>query len=179
VPATAVRGMLVVQVRNGNMPLSPGNLREIEPSRSPELRQPLPRDRDHPPRDDPWCPVVRRMGAQKNPTRTQLHGGAAIAGKSNCPSRATHTCRLLSSGFDVKGNNFTSLKIDPISDRLGFFSALHLPHYIFEKPAKQILNRLFLRRLWDLGPGARQGGYDATMPPQAAARARRARGHRE
>ena len=46
-----------------NMLPSPGNLRGMKPSGDPCVWQPLPRSRDHPPRDDSGYPNVRRISA--------------------------------------------------------------------------------------------------------------------
>ncbi len=46
-----------------NMLPSPGNLRGMKPSGNPCVRQPLLRNRDHPPGDDSGYPNVRRIGA--------------------------------------------------------------------------------------------------------------------
>jgi len=48
--------------------------------------------------------VSERMGGQKNPTRTELHGGATLAETSSCRSWATDICRILYCFSHVKYN---------------------------------------------------------------------------
>ena len=79
------------------------------------MRQPLPRKRDRPSQDDHGCPTVSWMGAQKNPIRTELHGGATIANESSALLERLNKYKMLMPvPLDVKNILFRIREIGPL-----------------------------------------------------------------